>query len=461
MDSNFRLYQSTSLTITPQLQQAIHLLQLSYQELETFLQNNIEENPFLTMGIDGPEEEAPLTSQHTLEGGGLSFESTIPGGKGIDLKDMPESLVPANELTLHEHLMQQVGSQITSQLSRLIAGHLVQFIQPTGYFEGNLESIAHHLGCSLIDVENVLKQMQRFDPSGVCACNLKDCLKTQLQDRGLLTPDYHVLLDNLDLVAKGEIALLARKTRLSEEILRKMFQEIRRLSPKPGLVFQRENFHAMIPEVLMHWDAAESTWIVSLNPETIPKVLLDKSYYSHVRSHLKESKDRQYLSTQMSHANWLIKALNQRSTTLLKVSTEIVRQQENFFNGGIRHLKPLILRDIAVILQIHESTISRVTTGKFIATPRGTFELKYFFSSGIDKEGGLAISSEYVRHLIQNLIQSEPLKAPLCDDAIALYLCKEGVTIARRTVAKYREALGIPPAFQRRRWKALQRFKES
>jgi RNA polymerase sigma-54 factor len=198
-----------------------------------------------------------------------------------------------------------------------------------------------------------------------------------------------------------------------------------------------------------------------LNPETIPKVLLDKSYYSHVRSHLKESKDRQYLSTQMSHANWLIKALNQRSTTLLKVSTEIVRQQENFFNGGIRHLKPLILRDIAVILQIHESTISRVTTGKFIATPRGTFELKYFFSSGIDKEGGLAISSEYVRHLIQNLIQSEPLKAPLCDDAIALYLCKEGVTIARRTVAKYREALGIPPAFQRRRWKALQRFKES
>jgi RNA polymerase sigma-54 factor len=286
-------------------------------------------------------------------------------------------------------------------------------------------------------------------------------LKTQLQDRGLFSPDYNVLLENLDLVAKGEIALLARKTRISEEVIRKMFQEIRRLSPKPGLIFQKENLHAMIPEVLMHWDATESTWVVSLNPETIPKVLLDKSYYSRVRPHLKESKDRQYLSTQMSHANWLIKALNQRSTTLLKVSTEIVRQQENFFNGGIRHLKPLILRDIAVILQIHESTISRVTTGKFIATPRGTFELKYFFSSGIDQEGGLAISSEYVRHLIQNLIQSEPLKAPHSDDAIALYFCKEGIAIARRTVAKYREALGIPPAFQRRRWKALEGFKES
>lgn len=455
MDSQLRLHQSSTLTITPQLQQAIHLLQLSYYELEAFLQNHLDQNPFLTTTEEHTEEE-PLAS---MPDDSLMFSCSPESGshsssRMLDLQDLPDPLIPA-PLTLREHLMQQVGSQMTTYKERLIGTYLVQFIQPTGYFEGNQQDIAQQLGVSLSEIENILRQMQRFDPSGICAPNLKMCLWVQLEDRGLLNPAYEVLLNHLDLVAQGDVTMLARKCQVTSDHLRQMLHEIRRLTPKPGLVFQNDVPSLMIPEVLMHWDLEQKTWAITLNPDTIPKVLLNKSYYAYVRTHITDLPEKRYVASQMAHANWLIKALHQRSVTLLRVATEIVRQQQEFFNLGIHALKPLILKDVAQTLDLHESTISRVTNHKYMATPRGTFELKYFFNSGLDNAKGTTTSSEAVRHRIQTLIMEESEKKPLSDGAIATLLQEEGIDIARRTVAKYREILNISPAFQRRRWKNL------
>ncbi len=448
MDTQLCLRQSTSLVITSQLQQAIQFLQLPYHELETILQTHLEKNPFLI------SEDGELESDYALDGGSESlsfgtdnFLSSIRGTSSSEQREDFSFL--SDSLSLRDVIAQQVNSQMTSELERRVGLHLIQFIQPTGYFEGPLDMIAGKLCVPIERVQRVLKKMQQFDPPGICARTLQECLRVQLADKNLLTPPYEALLSNLDCVVKGDLKSLSRKCKVSIKAIQEMLQEIRRLSPKPGLIFQNETSCPMKPEVLVQ--RIQDKWAVTLNPDTTPKILLNNGYYASVRSQSARIPERRYLSEQMNHAHWLIKALHQRSMTLLRVSVEIVRRQQGFFEHGVSSLEPLVLQDVAQELGIHESTVSRVSTQKYMATPRGIFELSYFFTSHLECQNGTRISAESARQQIRELILNERPSRPLSDEAITLELQTQGIHIARRTVAKYRELLKFPPAFQRRR----------
>lgn len=462
LDQHLRLQSSTSLVMTPQLQQAIKLLQFSHQELESFLMEQLVDNPLLMLQEEKYEEDSTASSEdpnflaNFQEFYGKS-EKQGPAGQtsSLDQEEWLETLIPANPLSLREHLLNQVNSDFLDPVKRLAGTYLLGYVQPTGYFEGDLEEIAHQLGASLAYVKGILKDLQQFEPAGVCTQNLRECLKMQLEDKQILSPSFLILLDHLDTLAKGDLNSLKRKCHVSEFELAHMIHEIRSLNPKPGLIFEKNTSSMVIPEVFMLQDEATGEWAVDLNPETMPKVLLDFPYYTVIKENLKEKEGKKYLAERFAHANWLIKALHQRATTLIRVSQEIVRKQEDFFNHGIAHLKPLVLRDVAESVELHESTISRVTNNKYISTPRGVFELKYFFNSSLEGVSGISYASTTIRHRIQSLVSKENPQKPLSDDCIVQFLKQEGINVARRTVAKYREILKIPPAFQRKRWQSI------
>lgn len=461
LDQHLRLQPATSLVMTPQLQQAIKLLQFSHQELESFLMEQLVDNPLLMLQEEKYEDftnssEDPNFLANFQEFYGKSEKQRSAGQtSSLDQEEWLETLIPANPLSLREHLLNQINSDFLDPVKRLAGTYLLGYVQPTGYFEGNLEEIAHQLGTSLAYVEGILKDLQQFEPAGVCTQNLKECLKVQLEDKQVLSPSFLTLLDHLDTLAKGDLNSLKRKCNVSESELAHMIHEIRSLNPKPGLIFEKNTSPMVIPEVFMLQDEATGEWAVDLNPETMPKVLLDFPYYTVIKENLKEKEGKKYLAERFAHANWLIKALHQRATTLIRVSQEIVRKQEDFFNHGIAHLKPLVLRDVAESVELHESTISRVTNNKYISTPRGVFELKYFFNSSLEGASGISYASTTIRHRIQSLVSKESPQKPLSDDCISQFLKQEGINVARRTVAKYREILKIPPAFQRKRWQAI------
>ena len=294
----------------------------------------------------------------------------------------------------------------------------------------------------------------RFDPPGMFARDLRECLAAQLADRNRLDPAMQRLLDNLDMLARRELRGLMQVCEVDSEDLADMIGEVRALDPKPGAGFDLGPMQQVIPDVLMRV-APDGGWLLELNPDTMPRVLVNEAY--HARVSVRAGKEeRTFLGENLSSANWLVKSLQQRANTILKVAAEVVRQQDGFFSGGVGHLRPLILRDIAEAVEMHESTVSRVTANKYIATPRGTFELKYFFTTAINAvAGGDAHSAESVRHRIRALVQAEDPEDVLSDDAIVAALRREGVDIARRTVAKYRDALRIPSSVQRKREKAV------
>jgi RNA polymerase sigma-54 factor len=303
-------------------------------------------------------------------------------------------------------------------------------------------------------VEAVRAVMLRFDPVGLFAVDLRECLAAQLADRNRLDPAMAALLDNLELLAKRETRRLMALCGVDAEDLADMIREIRALDPKPGAGYDIMPAQSVVPDLLMR-ALPDGTWFIELNPETLPRVLVNERFYARVAPRAAKA-DKAFLSERLATANWLVKSLQQRSQTILKVAVEIVRQQDAFFRRGVSHLRPLILRDIAALVEMHESTVSRVTANKYMATPRGTFELKYFFTTAIAAtEGGESHSAEAVRHRIRAMIGGEPQEAVLSDDAIVVALRKEGVDIARRTVAKYREALRIPNSAQRKREKAV------
>ena len=295
--------------------------------------------------------------------------------------------------------------------------------------------------------------MQRFDPAGIFARSLRECLALQLADRDRLDPAMEALLDNLPLVARRDFGTLAELCGVDHEDLADMLVELKELNPKPAYGFDAEAPAAIVPDILMR-PGPKGDWIIELNSDTLPRVLVNTRYHAQVSARARSKQDREYLATQYQSANWLVRSLHQRATTILKVSSEIVRRQDAFFRKGIQHLKPLILRDIAEAIDMHESTVSRVTSNKYIATPRGLFELKYFFTSAIGGANGETHSAEAVRHRIKVLIDAESPGSILSDDAIVARLRADGVDIARRTVAKYREAMRIPSSVQRRREKA-------
>jgi len=409
----------------------------------------------------GPDEETLI--QATGEDGDGSLDlggdpiawqnSTQPRTSATDdLPGIEQTL--SRPLSLREHLLTQLALDITDPIDRIIGAQLIEMVDEAGYLTGDLAMVAEQLGCPLERVTAVLKRLQRFDPPGICAQNLAECLALQLADRDRLDPAMQKLIEHLPLLANRDAASLMRICGVDAEDLSQMVTEIKALSPKPGLAFDNVTITPVVPDVLLR-ALPDGSWAVELNSETLPRILVNNRYYAEVNTSARNKVEKEYLAERHQQANWLVKALHQRATTILKVAREIVRQQEGFFRHGVQHLKPLVLRDIAAEIGMHESTVSRVTSNKYMATPRGIYELKYFFTASVaSASGGDALSAESVRHRIKTLIDNENGNV-LSDDRIAELLLAEGADIARRTVAKYREAMRIPSSVQRRRNKSL------
>lgn len=500
------LRQTQTLVMTPQLQQAIKLLQLSNLELAEFLDREIEQNPLLER--DGsPEGEAPsaegaasdagpdeaaepvsfdtrtrdavdattsetLGSDHPLDtdyenvygddrfGDGTDGSADIYGSwnerggrNGFEDDDSNLEATLSGSVSLRDHLTEQLYIDIGDPGDRLIGLALIDLLDEAGYLTADLASLADQLGCAPERVEAVLVRMQRFDPVGVFARSLKECLAVQLREKDRLDPVMATLLDNLDLLAARNLPALMKVCGVDAEDITDMLAEIRKLNPKPALAFDHTPAQLVTPDILMRPNPSGG-WLIDLNPDTLPKVLVNQRYFARVSNGARSKDDKDYIAERFQSANWLVKSLHQRATTILKVSSEIVRQQDAFFIHGVSHLRPLILRDIAEAVGMHESTISRVTTNKFMSTPRGVFELKYFFTSSIQGANGQAAhSAEAVRYRIKTMIDQETADDVLSDDRIVEILRGEGIDIARRTVAKYREAMRIPSSVQRRRAK--------
>ncbi|MEH2521748.1 RNA polymerase sigma-54 factor [Bradyrhizobium sp. AZCC 1610] len=516
--------QSQSLVMTPQLMQAIKLLQLSNLDLSAFVEEELERNPLLERASDGPE--APVAGEPAAEraefsdsadsgsygeegGGDASDMGTSPGSDAFEpgqedwlnrdlgtrseieqTLDTPldnvfseepaeaaarvaqdaaptaytewgggasndddynlEAFVAA-EVTLGGHLAEQLAVAFSGPAQRMIGQYLIDLVDDAGYLPPDLGQAAERLGASQGDVDAVLSVLQKFDPPGVCARNLSECLANQLRELNRYDPAMQALVENLDLLARRDIASLRKLCGVDDEDITDMIGEIRRLDPKPGLKFGSARTQTMVPDVYVR-PGPDGGWHVELNSDTLPRVLVNQVYYTQLSKTIRKDGDKSYFSDCLQNATWLVRALDQRARTILKVATEIVRQQDGFFTYGVAHLRPLNLKAVADAIQMHESTVSRVTANKYMATNRGSFELKYFFTASIaSADGGEAHSAEAVRHHIKQLIDAEAASAILSDDTIVERLRESGIDIARRTVAKYREAMRIPSSVQRRR----------
>ncbi len=457
-----RQRQAQGLAMTPRLQQSIRLLQMGSLELESFVEAQLEENPLLTRGDpDGEAAAADMPAEPSFSteaaGGGPpaadGFAALPRSAAGFD-GDLPgpeERLADAP--SLRDRLERQLMLDIADPRDRLIGRAVIDALDPSGWFTADIEGFACGLGALPEDVERVLLSLQQFEPAGLFARSLSECLALQLRDRGRYGPAMAALLDNLDLLAAGRFDALGEACGVDGEELARMVRELRSLDPKPASAFEEDAAAGpVIPDILVRAHAAGG-WAVELNDEALPRVLVDREYYARVHGDAASDADRAFLADRLSSANWLVKALGQRAETMLKVAVELVRRQRAFFAHGVRHLRPLTLRDIAEALGVHESTVSRVTANKTMATPLGLFELKYFFTAAIAGTGGEAHSAEAVRHRLKALIDAEDPGRTLSDDKLADAMRVEGVDIARRTVAKYRETMGIPSSAQRRRRK--------
>jgi RNA polymerase sigma-54 factor len=509
--------QSQSLVMTPQLMQAIKLLQLSNLDLVAFVEDELERNPLLeranqdgapdhgeppvahaegdgadfsdgaefTSGADGersgdfeagaeewmapdlgtrteieqtldtgmenvfPEEPADAAARNAQDAAPTAY--TEWGGGASNDDDYNLEAFVAAETTLGGHLAEQLAVAFPDPMRRMIGQYLIDLVDDAGYVPADLGDAHEKLGTSRDEVEAVLAVLQKFDPPGVCARNLSECLAIQLRERDRYDPAMQALIENLDLLAKRDIASLRKICGVDDEDIADMIGEIRHLNPKPGLKFGSAKTQSVVPDVYVR-PGPDGGWHVELNSDTLPKVLVNQVYYSQLSKTIRKDGDKSYFTDCLQNATWLVRALDQRARTILKVATEIVRQQDGFFSQGVAHLRPLNLKAVADAIQMHESTVSRVTANKYMATNRGTFELKYFFTASIaSADGGDAHSAEAVRHRIKQLIDAESPTAILSDDTIVERLHGDGIDIARRTVAKYREAMRIPSSVQRRR----------
>ena len=486
------LRQSQSLVMTPQLQQAIRLLALSNLEIEGFIAGELERNPLLesTTEETGPTEDieiraasgdAQTVDQQVMQGDGqadapldMDFDDEnmhqdssadriggldgqlgmqdVHGAGGEGSSDY-ESLA-GSEASLQEHLLTQAGAQLSGS-DLAIATLIIEQIDETGYFLASLADLAERLDAPLDQAERVLTVVQTFDPAGIAARSLSECLALQAREADRYDPAMARLIDNLDYLAKGNRAALKRICGVDDEDLDDMLRELRAYDPKPGCRFEQAGGgEAITPDVFVAPRGAG--WSIELNSATLPRLLVNRTYYTELSSGAQTRQAKSWLSDCLAEANWLIKALDQRARTIVKVTSEIVKQQEGFFRHGVTHLKPLTLRAVADVIGMHESTVSRVTSNKYLSCDRGLFELKFFFSSGVQSaDGGEGVSAEAVKSHIKTLIAAEDAKNILSDDQLVDMLRAKGFDIARRTVAKYREAAGLGSSVQRRRQKAM------
>lgn len=452
--------QGQSLVMTPQLQQAIKLLQMSNIDLNEFVASETENNPFLetdesSVSSSSLEQSTPDDTTEKRDNGlENSYDSYEPHTSSYDASAPTHSLAETvpDKPSLREHILRQIHIDFGEPAERMIAVALVEFIDEAGYLPADLELVRTQMGVMPALFNAIIERLQKLEPAGIFARSLRECLAIQLRDKNRLDPAMEALLDNLELLAKRERTALLKKCGVDAEDLTEMVAEIRALDPKPALAFSGDAAPPITPDVMLV-PLPNGGWHVELNNETLPRVLVNEEFYTKVIKGAREEEDKSYLSERFQQANWLVKALHQRATTILKVATEIVKMQDKFFLHGVQHLKPLILKDIADIIEMHESTVSRVTQNKYMATPRGLFELKYFFSGSLQSTGGTeSISTVAVRERIKELVAMETdAKSVLSDDKLTAKLKSEGIDIARRTVAKYRESLGIPSSAQRKR----------
>jgi len=482
MTPRLELRQGQALVMTPQLQQAIKLLQLSNVELLEFVEAELERNPLLereetqtdakpeqaaesaaldfdagassepALDVDVADMAPDLSSTDLAEAGAAPLTDWSKASSGKSFDDLPgieETLT--SELSLAEHLDKQLTEAGLSPIERMIGGVLIDAIDDWGYMRGDLLDIAGRIGAPYPTVLRVLEVMQGFEPTGVMARNIPECLTLQLKERGRFDPAMEKLLQNLDLLAKGHFERLQHVCGVDREDLTEMIAEVRALTPKPGAGFGASTAQTVAPDVYVKL-APDGAWVVELNTDTMPRVLMNQRYYATVSRSAKREDDKAFLSECAANASWLVKSLDQRARTILKVAREIVRQQDGFFDKGVAHLRPLNLKTVAAAIEMHESTVSRVTSNKYLSCARGVFELKYFFTASINAaDGGEAHSAEAVRHQIKGLIEAEREEEILSDDRIVEILREKGVDIARRTVAKYRESLRIPSSVERKR----------
>jgi RNA polymerase sigma-54 factor len=488
LGARLELRQGQGLVITPQLQQAIKLLQLSNMELEAYVEGELERNPLLQrderdsepereeppreaedystdqisdhaasaeMDVShdqvSPGEHATGDAHEAQQAGGAIDWSRAGAGGGFEDTDGFESRL-TREKTLSEHLHDQLALLGFGATETAIATVLIDSVDEGGYLRCDLPETAEQLGCELGAVETVLGALQSFEPTGVFARDVRECLMLQLKDRNRFDPAMAALLDNLELLVRRDMAALRKACAVDDEDLREMVAELRALTPRPGAAFGGEPSQPVAPDVFVR-EGLGGMWHVELNTDTLPRLLIDQRYHARVSGGARSDQEKTFVADCMASANWLVKSLDQRAKTILKVASEIVRQQDGFLAYGVEHLRPLNLKTVADAIGMHESTVSRVTSNKYIATPRGMFELKFFFTSSIaSSSGGEAHSAESVRHKIKQLIEAERMDVDVhSDDAIVDILKETGVDIARRTVAKYREAMRIPSSVERRR----------
>ncbi|MEE4201014.1 RNA polymerase factor sigma-54 [Erythrobacter sp.] len=506
------LRQTQSLVMTPQLQQAIKLLAASNLEIESFVGDALEANPLLEAGAvsrdgdTGPddgagaaddiprdevtsdrlmaqgqgESEAPLdidasaldrdrdTGASDVEWGaslrdaewGAAGSGGGLGGSGYAGEDaLPDiTSTRASETTLAEHLDAQIGALACNPREAFVARHLAGLLDEAGYLTADLAEIGRDLGVDMDCIEDALEVVQMCDPTGVGARNLAECLRLQAREADRLDPCMAALIDNLDLVARGEVARLKRLCQVDDEDFGDMLRELRSLDPKPGLAFATSSDMAVIPDILLH-AKDDGGWDIRLNEATLPRLVVNRDYYVELSAGSPDEETRGWLKEKLADAHWLIRALDQRQRTILKTAAEIVKRQDGFFRRGVAELRPLTLREVAEEIDMHESTVSRVTSNKYLHCDRGCFELKYFFTSGVARTGegsdGEGASSEAIKARIKALTDAEDPKKVLSDQKLADMLNEEGFELARRTVAKYREAIGIGSSAQRRRAKKL------
>jgi RNA polymerase sigma-54 factor len=484
--------QTQSLVMTPQLQQAIKLLAASNLEIETFIAEALEANPLLDTGgpaepgepdrieIAAPAGEDATADQLMLAGGGegdapldlgavdrdfdtgdgagpsmRDAEWGAAGGAGGDSGDLPDwEQLRAAEVTLAEHLEAQIGAVASDPQTAFIARHIIGLLDEAGYLTQPLDEVADDLGVDIFEAKAGLRLVQSLDPSGVGARNLAECIAIQAREADRYDPCMKALIDNLDLVARGEVERLKRLCRVDDEDFADMLRELRSYNPRPGLAFAASDAGTVVPDIIITANAAGG-WDIAINEDTLPKLIVNRGYFLELNAGATTKESQGWLKEKLADAHWLIRALDQRQKTILKTAAEIVKQQDGFFRRGVSDLRPLTLREVAEQIGMHESTVSRVTSNKYLACARGTFELKYFFTSGVASADGEGASSAAIKARIRALIDAETAKNILSDQQLAEMLQKEGFDLARRTVAKYREAIGLGSSAERRRAKRL------
>lgn len=470
------------MTMTPQMQESIKILQLASIDLLPYVNQQIEENPFLERSESAVEsdktvEESTETdsardevlNENLEENNSWSDDEISPAiyenessiyegvGRGAS-SNFSDSNYSVEDLstrpeTLRNHVIDQINIEFSDSINRMVAFHLADLMDENGYISHDLSSVVESLKCDYEQVGDVLTRLQALDPAGVFARDLEECLALQLSDKNHLDPAMKKLLNNLDLFAKRDFKKLCQICAVDEEDMVDMCEEIKALNPKPGNVFSFEEVQVIQPDIYLKKNE-KGEWNIELNSQTLPKALVNRRYYAKIEGKVKDKASKKFLSEQFQTANWLVRALDQRANTVLKVATEIIIQQNEFFLRGIHHLKPMVLSDIAEAIEMHESTVSRVINGKYLATHMGMFELKYFFSSSVSsKDGGEDVSSRRIKFMIKEMVEKEDVKSILSDDKISALLKEQSIDVARRTVMKYRESMKIPSSVQRRREK--------